>query len=149
MWRNGFDIQALTDMINISIEVTLFDPKTNLVENVQTFVPSPNFPWKENYSMKPNIHKYKRNMIKLLNYKNQHFNLIVGEDDEIVNMLVPKKKVSQTVNDKNPQNEDSHALKDLTNRLKLSEDSNKELAQKLKFSEESKTKMKRDHKEAL
>ena len=131
-------------MTNISIEVTLFDPETNLVESVQTFEPSPNFPWKENDSMKPNIQKYKRNMIKLLNYKNQHFNLIVGEDDEIVNMLVPKKKVSQAVNDENVQKDDNHALKDLTHRLKLSEDSKKELAQKLKFSEESKTKMKRD-----
>ena len=60
-----------------------------------------------------------------------------------------KKKVSQTVNDKSVQNEDNHALKDFTNRLKLSEDSKKELAQKLKFSEESKTKMKRYHKEAM
>ena len=37
MWRNGFDIQALTEMTNVSIEVTLFDTKTNKVENVQTF----------------------------------------------------------------------------------------------------------------
>ena len=81
-----------------------------------------------------------------MNYKNQHFNLIVGEDDELVDMLVPKKKVSQA---ENVQKDDNHALKDLTHRLKLSEDSKKELAQKLKFSEESKTKMKRDHKEAM
>ena len=82
MWSNGFDIQALTDMTNISIEVTLFDPETNLVKNVQTFEPSPNFPCKENDSMKPKVQKYKQNMIKLLNYTNLYFNLIVGEDDE-------------------------------------------------------------------
>ena len=60
MWRNGFDIQALTDMTNMPIEVTLFDPDTNLVENVQTFEPNPNFPWKENDSMKPLAQKYKK-----------------------------------------------------------------------------------------
>ena len=35
------------------IEVTLFDPKTNSVENIQPFEPTPNFLWKENDPNKP------------------------------------------------------------------------------------------------
>ena len=35
--------------------------------------------------------------MKLINYKNMHFNLIVDEDDAIVNMLVPREQISETV----------------------------------------------------
>ena len=122
MWRNGFDIQALTDMTNMPIEVTLYDPATHLVENIQTFQPSPNFPWKENDSTKPVTHKYNKTMIKFINYKNTHFNLIVGEDDVIVNMLVPKENVTQNFLNKEVQSEENQVVKDLRERLKVCED---------------------------
>ena len=145
MWRNGFDIQALTDMTNMPIEVTLYDPETTSVENVQTFEPNPNFPWNDNESYRPNTPKYRRNMMKLINYKNLHFNLIVSENDEIVNMLVPQVKSS----DKNEQNEENLEIQRLTERLKLSEESKKDLTKRLKLSEESKTKLSVNHKEAM
>ena len=149
MWRDGFDIQALTDMTQLSIEVTVYNNETNLVENVQTFEPTPNFPWNENDAMKPTTQKYKRNTMKLINYKNQHFNLIVDENDEIVKMLVPKGSDQQ--NDKNGDTENivTPEVKELSDKLKIAEKSNKDLKEKLKVSEESKKKVQIDHKEAL
>ena len=38
--------------------------------------------------------------MKLINYKNQHLNLIVREDNKIVNMLVPTKIPIDIVKDK-------------------------------------------------
>ena len=73
MWRNGIDIQALTYMTNMPIDVTLFDPQSNSVENIQTFEPTPNFPWKENDPNKPEKRKYNRNIMKLINYKKSTF----------------------------------------------------------------------------
>ena len=96
MWRNNVDIQALTDLTNMPIEVTLFDPKTNSVENIQTFEATPKFPWKEKDPNKPEKRKYNRIIIKLLNYRYLHFNLIIPNDDEIVKMLLPEDKPHQT-----------------------------------------------------
>ena len=149
MWRDGFDIQALTDMTQLPIEVTVYNNETNLVENVQTFEPTPNFPWNENDAMRPTTQKFKRNTMKLINYKNQHFNLIVDENDEIVKMLVPKG--SHLQDDKNGEtgNIVTPEVKELSERLKIAEKSNKDLKEKLKVSEDSKKKIQTDHKEAL
>ena len=149
MWRNGFDVQALTDMTHLPIEVTVFNAESNSVENIQTFEPTPNFPWNENDSMKPTTQKYKRNKMKLIKYKNQHFNLIVDEHDEIVKMLVPEIKSQQHVKEKDTEKEENSATKELSQRLKVAEKLNSELKQKLKVSEESRTKLQNDHKEAM
>ena len=149
MWRNGFDLQALTDMTNMPIEVTLFDTETNTVENVQTFQPTPNFPWSENDPTKPTNQKFHRKIMKLLNYKNMHFNLIIDENDEIVKMLVPDEKTQQHVKQIEPENGESVQIKELTDKLKIAEKYSKELKEKLSISEDAKTKLKIDHKEAM
>ena len=149
MWRNGFDIQALTDMTNMPIEVTLFDTETNSVENVQTFQPTQNFPWNENDPTKPTKQKYNRKIMRLINYKNLHFNLIIHENDQIVQMLVPEKNTQQHVKERECVNEESVKINELTERLKKAEKSNKELKETLKICEDSKVKLKTDHKEAM
>ena len=78
-----------------------------------------------------------------------HFNLIVDEDDAIVNMLVPREQISKTVMNTEVLNLDNQIIKDLNERLKLSEKSKKELTERLKISEESKTKLSVDHKKAM
>ena len=149
MWRNGIDIQALTDMTNMPIEVTLFDPQSNSVENIQTFEPTPNFPWKENDPNKPEKRKYNRTIMKLINYKNLHFNLIVPNDDEIVKMLMPEDKAQQTVSQPEDEIQETSVIEELKKRLKLSEESKKQLNERLKLTEESKNKLVIDHKEAM
>ena len=149
MWRNGFDIQALTDMTNLSIEVTVFNALTNSVENVQTFQPTPNFPWNEFDSMKPAAQQYKRGSVKLINYKNQHFNLIVDENDEIVKMLVPERITNQHMDQRETEKKENSSITEIAERLKIAEKSNKELKEKLKVSDQSKTKLQIDHKEAI
>ena len=47
----------MTYMTDMTIEVTLFDPQTNSVENVQTFQPTLFFPWKEYDSIIPTKQK--------------------------------------------------------------------------------------------
>ena len=78
-----------------------------------------------------------------------HFNLIVDKDDAIVNMLVPREQIKETVMDTEVLNEDNQIIKDLNERLKLSEKSKKEMTERLKISEESKTKLSVDHKKAM
>ena len=68
-------------MTDMPIEETLFDPQTNSVENVQTFQPTLNFHWKEYDSIKPTKQKSYINIMEMINYKNQHFNLIVDEEN--------------------------------------------------------------------
>ena len=87
--------------------------------------------------------------MKLINYKNQHFNLIVDEDDEIVKMLVPEGKKHHSVKVGEIGSKDGHVVKDLEERLKIAEEEKKDLAVKLKIAEESKTKLRNDHKEAM
>ena len=149
MWRNGFDIQALTDMTNLPIEVTLFNALTNSVENIQTFQPTPDFPWKENDAMKPTTQKYKRDFMKLINYKNQHFNLIIDENDEIVKMLVPEVHTKQHTEQRETEKQENYPFLEISERLKTAEKSNKELKDRLKVSEEYKNKLQIDHKEAI
>ena len=62
--------------------------------------------------------------MKLINYKNQHFNLIVREDNNFVNMLVPTKILIDIVKDKEYNTEEKITIiKELTDKLNLSNDS--------------------------
>ena len=146
MWRDGNDIQALTDMTQLPIEVTVFNNETNLVKNVE---PTPNISWKENYAMKPASQKYKRNNMKLINYKKQHFKLIVDQNYEIVMMLVPEGSRRQNVKKGETGKEVTSEVKELSEKLKIAEKSNKELKHRLKVSEDYKKKIQFDHKEAM
>ena len=128
----------------------LFDTETNTVENVQTFQPTSNFPWNENDPTKPTNQKFNRKFMKLLNYKNMHFNLIIDENDEIVKMLVPDDNTQQHVKPIEPKNGESFKLnEELLERLKIAEKDNKELKAKLSISEDSKMNLNIDHKEAM
>ena len=135
MWRNGLDVQALSDMSKMPIECYIYNSETESVEETQYFKPHVNFPWKENDPIKPLEHNFKREKMKLINYKNVHFNLIVDENDAVVTSLVPDTKPTEVVSQIKNKDEEKHQIKELT--------------KKLKYSEESKDKVVKDHKESM
>ena len=108
-------------MTQLPIEVTVYNNEKELVEIVQTFEPTPNFPWKENDAMKPYTQRYKRQNMKLINYKNLHFNLFADENYEIVKMLVPEKSHPHNAEKGETRNEIIFEVIDFPERLKMAE----------------------------
>lgn len=77
MWRGCVDIIAIANMVHIEIDVVLYE-KEKVLEIV-SFKPDQEFPWKEEDPMKPvSLDHIRQGKMVLLNWKNQHFNLIIG-----------------------------------------------------------------------
>ena len=67
----------------MEVEVIVYDQETKVIEEpVQQYKPDHEFPWKEEDANAPNENNYQK--MKLLNYKNCHFNLIVKEDQPLI-----------------------------------------------------------------
>ena len=83
MWRESHDMIALSNFTNMEVEVIVYDQETKVIEEpVQQYKPDHEFPWKEEDANAPNENNYQK--MKLLNYKNCHFNLIVKEDHPLI-----------------------------------------------------------------
>ena len=68
-----------------SQKVYVYNKVTGKVEETQIYKPDPSFPWKKEDANKPNDNKYEK--MKLINYKNSHFNLIVGRDSALLSKI--------------------------------------------------------------
>ena len=82
MWRECVDVLGIANMMQMEIEVNVYNPVREEVEETQIYKPDPMFPWKNYDDNKPIGYKYEK--MKLINYKNSHFNLIVGKDSALV-----------------------------------------------------------------
>ena len=79
MWRHCVDVIAISNMANMEIDVVVYE-EGKLPETRQ-FKPDPEFPWKEEDPMKPvSAMKTMQGKMVVINWKNTHFNLIVGPD---------------------------------------------------------------------
>ena len=84
MWRESHDMIALSNFTNMEVEVIVYDQKTNKIEEPsQQYKPDPEFPWNKDDANSPNENN-QYNKMRLLNYKNCHFNLIVRDDHPLV-----------------------------------------------------------------
>ena len=75
MWRGSADVIGLTNFTNMKIEIAIYNQDTNTVEEIQKYEPDLKFPWKSEDANAPRNNNYPD--MKLLNYKNTHFDLIV------------------------------------------------------------------------
>ena len=77
MWRGCTDIIATCNMAHMEVDVIVYEE--GLKPELFSFKPDPDFPWKEEDKMKPERpHKMKQGKMTVLNWKNVHYNLIVG-----------------------------------------------------------------------
>ena len=74
-WRDSADMIGLTNFTQMDIEVTVYDQSTDRVQEIQLYKPDPEFVWKNGDGNAPNKNQYKK--MRLINYKNVHFNLIL------------------------------------------------------------------------
>ena len=82
MWRGCVDIIGLTNLCQMDIDIIVHMEGTN--PEVKHFSPDPDFPWKENdprKPTKPNVRDHPK--MTVLNYKDQHFNLVVEKESMI------------------------------------------------------------------
>ena len=95
MWRESHDLIALANFTNMEVEVVVYDQETKLVEEpTQQYKPDPEFPWNKDDANAPNDNHYPK--MKLINYENCHFNLIVREDHPLVSPSIhPNTHVSK------------------------------------------------------
>ena len=77
MWRGSADVIGLTNFTNMKIEIAIYNQDTNTVEEIQKYEPDLKFPWKSEDANAPRNNNYPD--MKLLNYKNTHFDLIVNQ----------------------------------------------------------------------
>ena len=91
MWRESVDVNAMANFANMEIEIDIYNPKTGLVEATQSYKPDEDFPWNENEANKPIDHKYEK--MKMINYKNTHFNLIVDTNSAQGKALIDSRRV--------------------------------------------------------
>ena len=76
MWRNGVDMIALSNMTHMDIDVVVYEKGSK--PELFVFKPDPEFPWEEDDKMKPIDGNVKQGKMTVLNWKNVHYNLIVG-----------------------------------------------------------------------
>ena len=77
MWRGCVDVIAMCNMANMDIDMIIHEE--GKTPEKQLFRPDHKFPWREDDPMKPpNWPVMTQGKITVLNWKNMHFNLIVG-----------------------------------------------------------------------
>ena len=77
MWRGCVDAIALSNMMNIDIDILIHEEGKN--PEIKSYKPDPEFPWKQDDLMRMlTVNKIKQGKMVVLNWKNTHFNLIVG-----------------------------------------------------------------------
>ena len=85
MWRGSADVIGLTNFTNMKIEIAIYNQGTNLVEEIQKYEPDLDFPWKPEDANAPRQNNYPD--MKLLNYKNTHFDLIVQKGHPLLGQV--------------------------------------------------------------
>ena len=77
MWRGCVDVIATSNMMNMDIDITIYEE--GKVPEKKEYKPDTKCPWREDDPMKPrNWPERSQGKMTVLNYKNTHFNLIVG-----------------------------------------------------------------------
>ena len=77
MWRNCVDVIGLSNMTDMDIDVVVYERGSE--PNYYVFKPDPKFPCKKEDKMKPiDASIKKQGKMTVLNWKNVHYNLIVG-----------------------------------------------------------------------
>ena len=82
MWRGCVDVIGLTNLCQMDVDIIVYIEGKN--PEVKHFSPDPDFPWKENDDqkpLKPNVRAHPK--MTVLNYKDQHFNLVVEKESMI------------------------------------------------------------------
>ena len=82
MWRGSADVIALADFTQMKIEIAVYNQHTDKVEQIQNYEPDLGFPWKPEDANAPRQNNYSG--MKLLNYKNTHFDLIVKKGHSLL-----------------------------------------------------------------
>ena len=86
MWRGCADLIAIANLTKMDIEVVVYDQTIKVVElPTQQYKPDPKFPWREEDVNALRNNNYEK--IRLLNYKNTHFNLILQEGHPLAQTL--------------------------------------------------------------
>ena len=96
MWRGCVDVVAICNLTQLKIDIDVFNPETGAVEERQSYEPDSDFPWQVDDANKPNqlFSEQKIKTMKLINYKNSHFNLIIDKEHP----LYPKTDVNKVIN---------------------------------------------------
>ena len=77
MWRGCVDVIAASNMMNMDIDIIIYEE--GKVPEKKEYKPDTKCPWREDDPMKPrNWPERSQGKMTVLNYKNTHFNLIVG-----------------------------------------------------------------------
>ena len=85
MWRGCMDILAVSNMLRMKVECIVYEAGS--VPEVYNFSPDPEFPFLIEDKMKPkDPTELKYPKMTLLNYKNNHLNLIVEKDSMIAKL---------------------------------------------------------------
>ena len=80
MWRGCVDVIATCNMTNMDIDMIIYEE--GKAPEKQIFKPDHKFPWREDDPMKPlNWPEMTQGKMTVLNWKDMHFNLIVGPQD--------------------------------------------------------------------
>ena len=85
MWRGSADIIGLTNFTQMKIEIAIYNQHTNMVEEVQKYEPDQSFPWKSEDINVPKPNQYTD--MKMINYKNTHFDLIVKKGQPLLGQV--------------------------------------------------------------
>ena len=87
MWKAIIDMITLANFTNMEIEVWVYDHNTvQLEEPPQTYKPDPELPWKQEDTNSLNYNRYEK--MKLWNWKNSHFNLIIKANNPLMNIIM-------------------------------------------------------------
>ena len=89
--RGCVDVVAMCNLTQVNVDIDIFDPTTGKVVEKQSYKPDEDFPWLEEDANKPSKLFYNQNIsnMKLINYKDSHFNLII----EKYNILISKSNI--------------------------------------------------------
>ena len=82
MWRGSVDVVAICNLTQLKVNIDVFDPEKGEVVETQSYEPDHDFPWQEDDANKPSMLFSNQNIktMKLINYKETHFNLIIEKD---------------------------------------------------------------------
>ena len=83
------DIIGLTNFTQMKIEIAVYNQHTNMVEEIQTYAPDQSFPCKLEDTNVPKPNQYPD--MKLFNYKNTHFDLIVEKGHPLLGQFLTNK----------------------------------------------------------
>ena len=78
---------AVSNMAHMDIDISVHEE--GKIPYINSFKEDPEFPWLEDDSMKQNYtHSKKQGKMTVLNWKNVHFNLIVGKNRKNGNQII-------------------------------------------------------------